>query len=188
MDDCLGTLVGRLVVQCIWAGTTVAIGNQIANHQNFIIQRVLQLQHLFRLPKCLHTFSEDDHDIPEADIKMCASLLAMSSIGSVPIIAGRLFGAITWNKAILILGILNVPTFLILWIILAVSARRKGVHRRKREGLKVGLNDEMKAEHGMEGRQAEHTCAAGTVATKEEIAGQHQPLRWKSSDLMLIML
>ena len=138
MDDCLGELLARFIFQCVWTLTVVKIGNHIARHQNLIIRLVLQLQGLFRLPKCAQIFSEDDHEIPEEDTKICAGLLAFSLILSSLVTAGTLLGRRSWCwttlRLMLLLAAVNGTFCILLWIILAVSARRRANYRRRGPG------------------------------------------------------
>lgn len=137
MGDYLGDFFVRVIFQCIWTLTVVNTGNYIARYQNPIIRLVLRLQGLFRLPKCVQIFSEDDCKIPETDTKICAGLLTWCLVLSSIVAAGTLLGGRSWYgmtlRLILVLAAINGPICILLWIILAVSARSR--ERRRRAGL-----------------------------------------------------
>ena len=127
MGDCLEELFAWLILQGIWRLTIMKIGNHITRHQKLIIQLVIQLQHLVRLPKCVHIFSEKDSRIPEADIKLCAAMLTFCFILSSLVIGGTLLGC-QWSwcgiilRLVLLLIAVNGPLCILLWITLACSA------------------------------------------------------------------
>lgn len=87
--------------------------------------------------------SEDGHQIPAIDTKICAGLLVCCFMPSAPtlIIVGTLIGGRSWCgmtlrlQVILALATVNSPCSIFLWIILAVSARCRADSRRRRAGL-----------------------------------------------------
>lgn len=194
MDDCLGECIGRVFFECVWALTAVTIGNHIARHQNLIMRRVLELQDLFRLPKCVRILSEDDHEIPEQDIKTCAVFLAICSIISALVVMAALVGlsgtAPGWSwrwcamslGLILLLAAVNSPIWILLWIILAVSARGRASHRRRRAGMAARPCQEAKAEEGM--TKSAGDGAATALATSPSTP-ERQSLRWNTGEISL---
>jgi hypothetical protein len=185
MDDCLGELLARFIFQCVWALTVVQIGNHITRHQDFIIRRVVQLQSLFRLPRGVHIISEDDHTIPETDIKTCAQFLSFPFILSPLIIVGMLLVLLaqrSWGETTIrlipVLTAVNSPFCILLWIILAVSTRRKAKDRRGHVRPATEPSRETKVEVG------QGDVAATTLAINRSMPEQ-QPLRWEHYELAL---
>lgn len=182
MDDCLGEFFAWVILQGTWALTIVNIGNHIARHQKLVIQLVIQLQHLVRLPKCVHIFSEDDRKIPETDIKTCAGILTFCFIFSSLVIAGPLLGGPrSWLGAIprlvLLLIAVNSPFCILLWIYLACSARRR---RRQARSVEWPI---YKTEEGRWTEPKENS-AATALATNQPTPEQ-QPLSWEHHELYL---
>ena len=188
MDDCLGEFLARFIFQCVWALTVVKIGNHIARHQHLIIRRVLQLQGLFRVPKCIQIFSEDDHAIPETDTKICAGLLTCCFILSSLITVGMLLGRRSWGgitpRLMLVLTTVNSPFCILLWIILAVSARRRAKDRRRQARLVTEPYQGTKAQVREGIGKPMGDIAATTLAINRSTPKQ-QPLRWKPDELSI---
>lgn len=186
MDDCLGECLARVIFQCVWKLTVVKIGNHIQKHQNLVIRWVLRLQDLFRLPKCVRIFSADDQEIPEEDTKTCAGILACCFILSALLVVGMLLGGRSWCgmtlHLVLVLAAVNSPFCILLWIILAVSARRRAKYRRGRAGPVAQPCQETRADVGM-AKPARDGAATGS-ATSRLLPGQ-QPLRWDDEELFV---
>lgn len=172
--------------QCVWALTILKIGNHIARYQNLIIRRVLQLQGLFRLPKCVRIFSKDDQEIPDADIKVCAGLLVWCFLLSALVIAGTLLGKRPWSamtvRLILVLAAVNGPFCILLWIILAVSGRRRADYRRRRTGPVARSCHQMKEDEEMV-KPAEGGTIMALAATASRLATEQESLHWDPEDL-----
>lgn len=172
MDDCLGECLARFIFQCVWALTVVKLGKHIASHQDLIIRRVLRLQDLLRLPKCVHVFSEDDHETPEIDFKISAGLLVWCLILSAIVIAGTLLGGRSWCgmalRLVLLLVAVSSPFCILLWIIPAVSARHRANHRSR------------------VARPCQETNADGGMGKPaSRLTPEQQPLRWGPEELSL---
>lgn len=187
MDDCLGECLARFIFQCVWAFSVVKIGNHIARHQNLIIRRILQLQDLFRMPKCMRIFSEDDHEIPETDIKVCAGIIVCCLALSAPVIVAMLLSWRSWwwgmtLRFILVLAAVNSPFGILLWIILAVSARRRESFRRRRAAPAARPCQETKEDEEIAKpvRDGTATALATSPSTPEQ-----QPLHWEPDELFM---
>lgn len=186
MDDCLGECLARFIFQCVWALSVVKIGNHIARHQNLIIRRILQLQDLFRMPKCIRVFSEDDHEIPETDIKVCAGIIVCCFALSAPLIVGMLLSWRSWwgmtLRLILVLAAVNSPFCILLWIILAVSSRRRESFRRRRAAPAARPCQETKEDEEI--AKPARDGIATALATSRSTPDQ-QPLHWEFDELFM---
>lgn len=200
MHDELGELCARVIFQCIWAFTVVKVGNLIARHQDLIIRRVLQLQDLFRLPTCVRILTEDDHEIPEKDMKACAGLLVFWLFISAPMTIGTLLGGISWGgtsrsqtalRLVLVLAAVDIPFSIVIWIVLATSARRRANYRRRRAGpalARSSICQETKAEEGMVANEPADGAEQTDSGPASRSMPEQQQLRWAPGELVLWFL
>lgn len=91
---------------------------------------------------------------------------------------------------ILLLAAVNTPFYILLWIILAVSARRRANHRMRRAGPVARPCPETKAEEGMATRNkpvvdvdVDVDVDGAAVTLTVHATPEHQPLRWDPSEL-----